>query len=610
MKSFKIVFVLLAMGLIFNACRKYDLAEESDASGEGIGAFALKAPANNTALNLNAAIPNEAVTIEWTAAKPGLITSPSYNWVASLNTGSLDAPIISVPSDNGGNDAKLTLSYKSVDSLLKAKGIADGAKADLKWTVTAQNKETRIRATDSFNISITRFGNGTSRFIVLGPASTLTPLATDPGSTTSNVKFNWTKSIPAVGSPAVKYKVLFVLRTTDADGKEITPDFTNPLFSVASDNGGTDSLLTFTYKAINDSLNARGQTNLSQASELKWTVTATSGTWVQRADYTNSFVILREVRMYMPGSYTTPAWDPPTAPELVRDLRAGGGVNTIYYTYVYLTAGTEFKVTQGRAWDVNYGPSTSTTGTSGTLQQNPADNFKISTTGIYRFSVDRVNMTYDLRLGRMGFVGAGIAGVGWDPPTTFNTPSAQLQYLQRDQFIGITNFLTDEWKLIDNNSFNGGAISIADTRTYGSKGDGSGSGSPLAVNGGDNLPAVAAAGRYRVIWDGTDVNNVKYILTPGNLYVIGEATVGGWDNLATQNDAQRPPFTYLGNGKWTVTTNLTAGQFKFIVKKGSWDFNYGIKAGKLSINGDNLSVPANGTYTITIDEYNQTYSVL
>ena len=61
----------------------------------------------------------------------------------------------------------------------------------------------------------------------------------------------------------------------------------------------------------------------------------------------------------MPGNYQAATgngidWDAATAPEFIRDLRPAA-LNKLYYMYIYLPAGAEFKITQGRSWDVNYG---------------------------------------------------------------------------------------------------------------------------------------------------------------------------------------------------------------------------------------------------------------
>jgi hypothetical protein len=56
-------------------------------------------------------------------------------------------------------------------------------------------------------------------------------------------------------------------------------------------------------------------------------------------------------RFYLPGGYQKATgngedWDPATAPELIRDLRTGV-LNDLYYIYIYIPAGQEFKFTQG-----------------------------------------------------------------------------------------------------------------------------------------------------------------------------------------------------------------------------------------------------------------------
>lgn len=566
--------------------------------------FTLVGPVSGTAVQLNAATPNTTIDITWNASTPGLHTVPTYTWVAALRTGGdITKPLVKIPSNNGGKDTKLTLTYKQLDDALKATGIADGAKTDFMWSVVADNGSTQLLAQNTFNITITRFKDGATPFILLKPASSTVPFAIDPGSTTQNIAFNWTKSVPATGGAAIKYKVLFVEKKVDTNGNEIAPDFTKPLFSIASNNSGADTLANVLYKSISDSLNAHSLSNLSQPSNLKWTVVATSGTWNQQSDYINDIVILREVRVYLAGSFQSASgygndWDPTTGPEMIRDLRSGL-INNMYYVYMYFPAGAEFKFTQGRSWDVNYG----TGATPGTLTTANGGNIKITTAGVYRVCINRTTMTYDVQAGRMGFVGGAVTNVGWDPSKVF--PTAQMKFLSDNKFLGIYDFTADGWKMIDADHWNNGGNStdVTDPHSYGSTGA---SGSTLVINA-DNMPNITTAGRYRIVWDGTDVNNVKYSLSPADkMYVIGSGTVGGWDNNATQTDAQRPPLAYQGNGVWKGTVTLTSGEIKFIVQKGSWDYSYGGANGKL---GDaNIAVSA-GPYTITVDEYNKTYTI-
>lgn len=304
----------------------------------------------------------------------------------------------------------------------------------------------------------------------------------------------------------------------------------------------------------------------------------------------NSYVSI--LRFYLPGSYQNATgngkdWDPATAPEFIRDQR-NGALNRLYYIYIYLPAGSLFKITQGRIWDINYGDDGS--GSQGLSAGG--GNISVSTAGVYRISVDVSNKKYDIIAGRMGFVGDAATNVGWDPTKVF--PTSQMAFLGTNNFLGVYNFSLGGWKMIDNNKWNDGSQSVSETRSYGSTGS---SGSPMVINA-DNFPSIATADTYRVIWDGTDPNNIKYEIYSG-LRVVG--AFQGW------NPGTATPMNYVGNGKWSVTITLPAGDFKFVSADG-WDFNYGGSSGKISRGGPNLTVAA-GTYTITVDEYNQTYTI-
>lgn len=322
----------------------------------------------------------------------------------------------------------------------------------------------------------------------------------------------------------------------------------------------------------------------------------------------NTYVPL--LRFYLPGGYQAATgngsnWDPGTAPEFIRDLRSGQ-LNKLYYMYIYLPANAEFKITQGRAWTTNYG------GTAGNLVQN-GPNLGVSTAGVYRISIDVVNMKYDISQGRMGFVG-GATGAGWTPPNVF--PTYAMGAPEDNLFVGLTNFSTGGWKLIDNNQWNNGSNSVTETRSYGSTGP---SGSTMEVNGA-NFPDITSAGRYRVIWDGRNRDNIKYEISPATeMRVVGDginqAGVNDWD------PGSSPQMTYNGNGIWTITITLKANKdIKFLAGNAWGAFDYEDASGGSQATGTprkmkwdggpNFKTPAAaGTYTITLNEYTQTVTI-
>jgi hypothetical protein len=91
--------------------------------------------------------------------------------------------------------------------------------------------------------------------------------------------------------------------------------------------------------------------------------------------------------------------------------------------------------------------------------------------------------------------------------------------------------------------------------------------------------------------------NMTWSVTPYTWALIGAATAKGWDGDT--------PMTYDATKKvWTVTTALTADQFKFRAN-GNWDVSLGdtTPAGSYltADKGANLTSPGAGTYTVTLD---------
>ncbi len=61
--------------------------------------------------------------------------------------------------------------------------------------------------------------------------------------------------------------------------------------------------------------------------------------------------------------------------------------------------------------------------------------------------------------------------------------------------------------------------------------------------------------------------------------------------------------------QWEVTTDLVAGELKFRAND-AWTLNYGIDDdGNLSSGGSNITIESDGTYTVSLDMNNMTYSV-
>ncbi|GEM_PF-191165 len=608
-----IALFITAAFIILTGCKKADF-NDNTVTGEGLVDFTLIEPTSGSSLQLNSAIPNTVIPFKWNAAKPGLTTAPKYKVVAILREGGdFATPLLSFESGNAGAANSLDLTYKQLDDALAAKGIAAGATTNLKWSVMASNGDKELLSQSVFFLNVRRFKDGASPFYLLGPVSSMKTVTLNPGSTTQNMVFNWTRSKPASGGPAITYKVLFAERKVDADGNVLPVDWSNPLFSINADNAGADSLATISYKNFSDLLTANGFTSLPAAANLLWTVSATSGDWRQVSDYQNELSIIREVKVYIVGGATPNGWDIATALRLTEDPRFPG----TYFIYVYLKA-DQIKFANAQQWPpaegvVDWGQAPGQP--AGTLTEDSEENINITTAGVYRVTVDLTNNKYYLQtatangIGGMGMIGGF---QGWSQPAT------KMQYLSQGLFMYITNMnQNDEFKFHDGNDWDNGAnnknrwFALDNTEK-------------MVIDPGagyDNFKWPNANGRVRAIWDGSNPLNLTYLINSADeMRVVGDginqAGVLDW------NPPSSPQMTYAGNGVWTITLTLKAnGEIKFLAGNDWGAFDYEDNSGQSNATGvakpiswtggnGNFKTPATaGTYTITLNEYAQTVTI-
>lgn len=611
-----IAFFITAMFTILAGCKKADF-NDNTVTGEGLVDFSLIKPVSGTTLQLNAALPNTVIPFSWNAAKPGLTTAPKYKVVAVLREAAdFENPLLSFESGNAGAANSLDLTYKQLDDALAAKGVAAGATANLKWSVIADNGSKKIVAQNINFLAVRRFKDGASPFYLLGPVSSMSTVTLNPGSTTQNMVFNWTRSKPASGGPAVKYKVLFAQRKLDDKGNVIPVDWTTPLFSITADNAGIDSLATISYKNFSDLLTANGFTSLPAPANLLWTVAATSGDWTQVSDYQNELAIIREVKVYMVGGATPNGWDITKALRLAEDPRFPG----TYYIYVYLKGSDELKFVNAQAWPpaegvIDWGQAPGQP--AGTLTEDGEQNIMTTTAGVYRVTVDLTNKKFYLQtavangIGGMGMIGSF---QGWSQPAT------KMQYIAPGQFIYITDMNTnDEFKFHDGNDWDNGANNKSRWFAV----DNSNGGNKMVVDPGagyDSFKWTLPNGRTRAIWDGSNPLSLNYILnSAAEMRVVGnginQAGVNDWD------PGTSPQMTYAGNGVWTITLTLKADlEIKFLAGNAWGAFDYEDNSGQNNATGvarpivwntnQNFKTPAAaGTYTITLNEYAQTVTI-
>jgi hypothetical protein len=589
----KLIFLSVVIAGIISSCKKTDF--DSTVRGEALGTFRIASPSSGAVLTLNSATPNERVEISWTAAKPGVNVQPTYKWIAALRTGgNLDQPLVEVPADNNGRNTKLTLTHRQIDSVLASKSIAANTNVDLIWSIVADNGTTKQRSDDVFNITIRRMGDGVTPFRVYGPLSSTTNLEINPTSTTDSIRFNWERAFPGVQANPVRYRVVF---------RNEGGSFNTPLFSVASRNNGADTTVALSWQQIGDSLNARGLTDPSQIAKLEWSVIATSGNFSMQSDYTNKLYIVRLVRMFLVGSIN--GWDINAPFEMIADKGAGRN-GKVFYTYIRLNSGDEFKFVKTPGdWGSAYG-NTGSSGAGFTTGFNQGGNFQANTSGVYRLTLDLgANMVY-VQQKQVGLVGSL---QGWDPsnPTYGNL-------IERNKFLIIATLTnSDEFKFHDGPAWDN---STPDKARWWGKGAVA---NTLDDDGNaPNINNTVGAGRVRAIWDGTNPQSLKYELSSAaEMRVVGDGMQGvnAWD------PGSSPQMAYQGNGIWTITLPLVGGKdIKFLAGNAWGAFDYedasggsaavGTPRAIKSDGGPNFKTPAaSGTYTITLNEYTQTVTI-
>lgn len=578
------LFMLLVV-FAFAACEKVpDLKYYKD------GTAVVLSASTTTIVPVPADSARVILTMNWTS--PAYATdSNTYKYIVELDSSTKNFSKPNTVILTGSKS--YTLTGKQLNNMLLNYGFALGVPVDLDFRVTSSyaNNNEQYKS-NIVKVKVTPYNDPS----VLVTEKTSVTGTLNTASNPSN-KFTWGAAFNGY-SGVVTYSLQYDSATknfaspqTIAVGntiylKQLNEGEMNETALTEGVAGGTTGKIEYRVKAVT----AQGAISYSN------TVSVTIGTYIPL------------LRFYLPGGYQAATgngtnWTPGDAPELIRDTRPGA-LNKLYYIYIWLPGGSEFKVTQGRSWDVNYG------GTGGVLSPG-GSNFSVPADGFYRISIDRTSLQYDIREGRMGFVG-GATGAGWTPANVF--PNYAMGNSATNLFVGITDFTASGWKMIDHNDWNSGDINVVNARSYGSAG---GSGSNLEVNGA-NMPDITTAGRYRVIWDGRGIDNVKYEMSPATeMRVVGNGIQG----VAEWNPGASPAMTYMGNGRWQISITLIGGKdIKFLAGNDWGAFDYEDNSGgsiatgvarKIKWEGgDNFKTPAlSGTYTIVLDEKAQTVTI-
>lgn len=144
-------------------------------------------------------------------------------------------------------------------------------------------------------------------------------------------------------------------------------------------------------------------------------------------------------------------------------------------------------------------------------------------------------------------------------------------------------------------------------------------GGPFVPDAANNMNGPATSGLYKII---VDFVKGTYTITPAavgdiptNLYIVGDATAGGWANPVPVPSQQ---FTQTSSGEFKISIPLlSTGSYLFLPLNGDWTNKYGgasATGGPLlydgAVPGSNTPGPGvAGTYTIDVNFFSNTYTV-
>jgi hypothetical protein len=127
-------------------------ADISDA--DGLRAFSLLTPANNTTITLNEPL-TDLINITWNRSLPtGAAVAPSYTFEFDTITGNFSSPIAVFQSNNSGADTTFTPTKDDVLQYLLGQGYTAGSTITGKWRVVAQSGTVSRNSTQVFNLNV------------------------------------------------------------------------------------------------------------------------------------------------------------------------------------------------------------------------------------------------------------------------------------------------------------------------------------------------------------------------------------------------------------------------------------------------------------------------
>ncbi|MBS4066431.1 MAG: SusE domain-containing protein [Chitinophagaceae bacterium] len=218
--------------------------------------------------------------------------------------------------------------------------------------------------------------------------------------------------------------------------------------------------------------------------------------------------------------------------------------------------------------------------------------------------------------GRVFIVGGATVG-GWNNPVP--VPAQELARIDETTFGGVFQLNGGQGYIFL--PVNGSWDSKYTTLNTGAGGDIEG-GFEFRTSGGSDFVSPSTSGLYKVTLDFQQGRYKLEAITivnglPNDLYIVGGATPGGWNNPVPTPSQQ---LTRRNSSQWDVTLNFTTGQaYLLLPVNGSWSQKYGAEnatapnaglGGKIKGEGADIPAPpTSGSYKFTVDFYKGEYKL-
>lgn len=568
-KNIYILLFALAMGMFGVSCQ--DEIGDHDVKGEAMLSFTVSSPKSGETVTVNNGQPNKTVKFEWNKTESGLGSQVTYKVLFDKVGGDFSSALLSVNAENEGKDNNALIKYSQL------KEIVDAVKKDgdefvtVGWTVEASNGSANKVMAESFVLKMPVSSEGLSTVNLGAPGNNY---VFDVNGDSQFITLSWSESSSTNASSSVKYKVLV---------DKVNGDFSNPILELDSDNSGQDTLIKKTPSDWKDAFAGK----LSNDS-YKWTVRA----------YTDNFSIMAEeaFNFYLPtlpsiyivgGAVADISGDNGWLIDQAIELK--GIAKNVWAGVVNLRSdrqGGEFKFFPVKGdWGNGIGKDAFEQFIGKTSAN---DNGNINFTGDngeYAIYLD-LNTKKLTVINKLYLVGGSTSADA--------NPANSIGSMMFDGKFHIFSYITQAswgYKFLPTQE--------GDWRGDFGKIDGK---DGLFIQEGEANMSVPEDGFYQLI---IDFNEGKYSALKTEWAIIGHATAGGWGSDQDMTFVPLAGGEKKGAYKWTITTDLVVGEFKFRAND-DWNpptaANFGDNGtdGSLEPGGANIPINEAGNYTIDL----------